>query len=254
MDNILKDQVPAGQKNFVLVHGAWQAPYAWNTVKELLLAEGFNVSVIQLPGHGADNTPHNLLHMETYINHVAGEIKKIGLPVILVGHSMAGIIISGVAEILPQTVDKLVYLAAYLPKDGDSAYSISLNDKQSLLGASLIVSEDQVEFDINKEDVTHIFCQDATDEVKQLVMENYRPEPGAPFGEPVALSHESFGSVPKYYIETELDNGIGSILQKQMIAAAAVKNSYAINSGHLPALSKPKEVSEILKQIAFQNN
>jgi len=248
------NETAAAPKNFVLVHGAWQAPYAWDMVKDRLTAAGFKVSVIQLPGHGDDQTPHHSLHMETYIKHVAGEIKRMGSPVILVGHSMAGMIISGVAERIPEHTEKLVYLAAYLPKNGESAYSISLLDKQSLLGASLIVSEDQVEFDITKEDVTHIFCQDASDEVKQLVLDHYRPEPGAPFGEPVALTRQNFGRVAKYYIQTELDNGIGNNLQKEMISAYALKGSYSLNSGHSPALSKPDEVSDILRQIAHQQD
>jgi len=244
--------LPAQHQTFVLVHGAWQAPYAWDRVKEDLLREGYQVAVIQLPGHGKDLTDPKSLHMESYITYVSDAIGKIGGKVILAGHSMAGMIISGVAEQLPDLIEKLVYISAYVPASGQSAYALSLLDQQSQLGASLSVSEDQSEFDIKKEDITNIFCQDASDSVKQLVLDNYRLEPAAPFSDPVVLTEGNFGKVAKYYIETLQDHGIGNTLQKEMIAAARITNVYEMNTGHTPALSHPAELSEILNRIGQQ--
>jgi len=240
----------ADKKNFVLVHGAWSAPYAWETVKALLLKEGHQVTVVQLPGHGQDPAEAKVLHMESYIKYVSDAITAIGSRVILAGHSMAGVIISGVAEKIPDLVEKLVYVAAYVPLNGQSAYAISSLDKQSLLGASLLVSDDQAEFDLKKEDIINIFCQDGSELVQQLILDNYRSEPAAPFAEPVVLSEERFGKTAKYYIETLQDHGIGNDLQKEMIAAAAITNIFRLNTGHTPSLSQPEELSVILNQIA----
>jgi len=242
----------AASKNFVLVHAAWQAPYAWETVKEHLLKDGYLVTSIQLPGHGKDHTDHKTLHMDSYIAYVTDIITAIGNKVILVGHSLAGMIISGVAEQIPDLIEKLVYVAAYVPASGQSAYALSLLDKQSLLGASLLVSEDQSEFDIKKEDIINIFCQDASDELRQMILENYRAEPAAPFSNPVVLTGGNFGRTAKYYMETLQDHGIGNDLQKEMITAAAITNVYALNTGHSPSLSMPDAVSDILKKIAQQ--
>jgi len=247
--NTVNINTPSQQKKFVLVHGAWQAPYAWEMVKQDLLKAGYLVTVVQLPGHGHDGTAHHSLHMESYITYVTAAITAIGSKVILAGHSMAGMIISGVAEQIPDLIEKLVYIAAYVPVSGQSAYSLSLLDQQSLLGASLLVSEDQSEFDIKREDIATIFCQDGSDEVKQMILKNYRSEPAAPFADPVILTDENFGSVTKYYVETLLDQGIGNILQKQMIAAAAIKNVYEMNTGHTPSLSNPAALSTILTKI-----
>jgi len=236
--------------NFVFVHGAWSAPYAWETVKSKLQEAGHSVNLIQLPGHGDDQTDHKTLHMETYISFVSAAINAMGEKVVLAGHSMAGIIISGVAEQIPDLIEKLVYIAAYVPDSGQSAYALSLLDKQSILGASLIVSEDQSEFDIKQEDITNIFCQDGPKAVKQLILDNYKAEPAAPFSHPVTLSDKNFGSVAKYYIETLLDHGIGHNLQKEMIAAAGITNIYELNTGHTPSLSAPEELSNILIKIA----
>lgn len=247
--NTNKTEVTADAKTFVVVHGAWQAPYAWEMVKSNLIKEGYKVILVQLPGHGNDAADHKKLHMDSYIKYVSDAITSLNQKVILVGHSMAGIIISGVAEQIPDLIEKLVYVAAYVPLNGQSAYTISLLDKQSLLGASLIVSEDQYEFDIKRDDITTIFCQDGSDEVKQLILENYKSEPAAPFSDPVALSAENFGKVAKYYLETLHDNGIGNNLQKEMVATVGIEDVYVLNTGHSPSLSMPDELGKILSEI-----
>lgn len=245
-------QAFTANKIFVLVHGAWAAPFAWDMVKERLSSKGNQVLTIQLPGHGNDNTYPKSLHMDSYIGYVGDIIDKNGKKVILVGHSLAGMIISGVAERMPDLIEKLVFVAAYVPQSGQSAYDISLLDKQSLLGASLLVSEDQSEFDIKKEDIINVFCQDGSEDVQKLILSNYKSEPAAPFADPVVLSEEKFGKVAKYYIETLQDHGIGNDLQKEMIAAAKIKNVYELNAGHTPQLSRPWELSDILLKIGQQ--
>ena len=242
----------AQSKLFVLVHGAWAAPFAWKMISENLSKDGNRVLAVQLPGHGSDNTDPRLLHMDSYIKSVSDSIKEIGEKVILVGHSLAGMIVSGVAEQIPELIEKLVFVAAYVPQSGQSAYSISLLDKQSLLGASLLVSEDQSEFGIKKEDILNIFCQDGSEDVQKLILSNYKAEPAAPFADPVVLSEEKFGKVAKYYVETLQDHGIGNDLQKEMIAVAKIKNVYELNTGHTPLLSKPQELSSILQEIGHQ--
>jgi pimeloyl-ACP methyl ester carboxylesterase len=242
----------AVKPTFVLVHAAWQGPYAWESVKKQLAEKGFQVEVVQLPGHGDDYTDPKLLKMASYIGYVTNVIKKIGHQVILVGHSLAGIIISGVAEEIPNLIEKLVFVAAYVPESGQSAYAISLLDKQSILGASLSVSDDQSVFNIKEEDIFNIFCQDGSEDAKKALLQHYRPEPAAPFGETVSLSDERFGKIPKYYIETLKDHGIGNDLQKQMIATAGIKHVYSLNSGHTPSLSVPDKTSDLLREIALR--
>lgn len=238
---------------FVLVHGAWAAPFAWKQVQDILTESGYQSIALQLPGHGSDNADPKTLHMDSYISYVTDAIKQTGKKVILVGHSMAGMIVSGVAEQIPQLIEKLIFVAAYLPQSGQSAFAISSIDTQSLLGASLIVSEDHSTFDVKLENALNIFCQDAPAYIQQLVLANYKPEPAAPFSDTVNLTEANFGKVKKFYIETLQDHGIGNILQKQMIAASDIIDSYDLDSGHCPMLSQPQQLSEILIEIASEN-
>src|ERR1700755_2690589 len=95
------DEVKPNAKNYVLVHGAWQAPYVWDSVKTSLINEGNNVTVVELPGHGSDSTVPSTLTLDIYRDKVIDAISKINGKVILVGHSLGGMIISSVAEQLP---------------------------------------------------------------------------------------------------------------------------------------------------------
>src|ERR1700760_2787584 len=85
-------------KTYVLVHGAWQAPYVWDSVQSLLVKQGNTVAVVELPGHGSDQTAPSAISLNTYTTTVLNAISILPGKVILVGHSLGGMIISAVAE------------------------------------------------------------------------------------------------------------------------------------------------------------
>src|SRR5450432_611955 len=86
-----KDDGPlAKTQTYVLVHGAWQASWVWEAVRNDLLKNGNKVIVVELPGHGNDNTPAQSLSLDIYRDKVIEAISKADGKVILVGHSMGG--------------------------------------------------------------------------------------------------------------------------------------------------------------------
>ncbi len=244
------DVVKPVAKNYVLVHGAWQAPYVWDAVKASLIKEGNNVTVIELPGHGSDQTVPSTLTLDIYRDKVMDAILKIDGKVILVGHSLGGMIISSVAEQIPSKIEKLVYIAAYLPASGQSLYGLASTDKDSQLGieGTLITNADGT-LDVNHGQIVNVFIQDGSSQVKDLVLQNYRPEPAIPFQNPVTLTATNFGSVEKVYIKTLQDHVVSPYLQNKMITAAGVKTIYQLNTSHSPFLSKPDSVAILLTKI-----
>lgn len=244
------DTVTPAPKTFVLVHGAWQAPYAWQLVNDQLVQQGQNVVVVELPGHGADNTSPATLSMDVYRDKVVAAINALSGNVILVGHSMGGMVVSAVAEKIPSRIDKLVYVGAFLPANGQSLLALASTDSTSQLGPALIPSADQLTLGIKPENLAPIFIQDGSDAVKKQVVDNYRPEPAIPFTNPVTLTAAGFGKVTKYYVYTAQDHAVGLNLQKRMVAAAGIKNTYTLNSSHCPFLSMPTETTTLLQTIA----
>jgi pimeloyl-ACP methyl ester carboxylesterase len=231
---------------YVLVHGAWQAPYVWDSVQADLVKNGNRVIVVELPGHGDDTTAPHQLNIDVYRDKVIAAIAGADSNVILVGHSMGGMVITSVAEKIPTKVSKLVYIGAFLPVNGQSLTDLAYSDPGSQLGPLLIPSADQLTLDVKRDSLTYLFVNDGSGVVKDLVLANYRAEPAIPFTNKIALTKENFGSVDKIYIKTLQDIVISPALQDRMIAAAGIKIVYTVNTSHSPFLAQPHIVSDLL--------
>lgn len=245
------DEVKPVAKNYVLVHGAWQAPYVWDAVKANLINEGNHVTIVELPGHGSDQTVPSTLTLTSYRDKVLDAMSGINGKVILVGHSLGGMIISAVAEQNPSKIEKLVYLAAYLPLSGQSLLSLAGTDAGSALGDSvnhvpILTQNANGTLDVLRDQLVNVFIQDGSVQAKNLVLQNYRPEPAIPFTNPVTLTTANFGSVEKVYIKTLQDRVISPGLQARMIASGNVKTVYQLNTSHSAFLAKPDSVAILL--------
>lgn len=233
---------------YVLVHGAWADESAWGFVRNDL-AKKANVVVVNLPAHGADNTYGVGIGLNNYVKTVTDAINKVPGKVILVGHSMAGVIISQVAENLPQKIDKLIYVAAYLPKNGEDVSTITnrfLNNKPIEV---FEFNPDYSLVSIKKEAIANVVCADCPDYMKDVLVKYHRAEPVKGLNDKVKLTAR-FNTVPKYYISTKNDSAVPFVLQQQMIKAnGTVKRVIEMETSHLPFVVKPQEFLQILSQI-----
>jgi putative intracellular protease/amidase/surfactin synthase thioesterase subunit len=234
---------------YVLVHGAWADESAWGFVRNQL-AVNANVVVVNLPAHGIDLTPANAVSLNDYVKTVTDVINQQPGKVTLVGHSMAGVVISQVAENIPSKVNKLVYVSAYLPKSGEDILSLSKQDVLSKVGGALEFTPDYSAATIKKEMIAPAVCADCPDYMKEALVKYHKAEPAKPLGEKVVLTNAKFGSVPKYYIHTRHDAAVGYELQKMMVKNnGTIKQTFVMNTSHLPFVVQPKEFLEILTSI-----
>ncbi|MEI6408231.1 MAG: alpha/beta fold hydrolase [Bacteroidota bacterium] len=237
-------------KTYVLVHGAWAGKFAWDKVKPQLEKDGNKVITIDLPAHGDDNTPITGITLQSYVDAVVNVVNQQDRKVILVGHSMGGMVISQVAENIPGKISELVYISAYLPSNGQDLQSLSANDSASLIGPNLVFLPDYSGATIKPEFVVKVFADDCTDDIKKLVLDKHKVEPLAPFQGKVTLTQNNFGSIPKYYIETTKDVGVSTANQERMIAAnGTVKKVFKLDCGHSPYFAKPNELAALLNGL-----
>src|SRR5580704_11949242 len=102
---------------FVLVHGAWQSTGTWDRLAPLLEEHGHRVITPVLSGLGTDQSRLSPdVTLQQHVEDVSAEVSKSPERVILVGHSYAGMIISGVVETNPAPVQRLVFLDAFIPE------------------------------------------------------------------------------------------------------------------------------------------
>lgn len=234
---------------YVLVHGAWADESAWGFVRNEL-AKKANVVVINLPAHGIDLTPANKVSLADYVKTVTDAINQQPGKVTLVGHSMAGVVISQVAENIPKKIDKLVYVSAYLPRNGEDLLSLAGTDAESKVGKALEFTSDGSAAAIKKDMIAPGVCADCPDYMKDALIKYHKAEPSKPLGEKVTLTAAKFGSVPKYYVHTTQDAAVGFTLQQQMVRNnGTIKEVYSMNTSHLPFVVRPDEFIRILTSI-----
>ena len=118
----------AEARTYVLVHGAFAGAWTWDRVVPLLEADGSTVLTLDLPSHGDDATPIAEATLDGYTAKVVELIDSADEPVVLVGHSMGGLVVSQAAEARPDKIERLVYLAAFLTEDGASLLTASAGD------------------------------------------------------------------------------------------------------------------------------
>ncbi len=227
---------------FVLVHGAWHGRWCWNNVVPLLQAKGHKVLAPDLPGHGDDSTPPESLTLADYVSSIVSVVASVGEPVVLVGHSMAGMVVAAVAEQVPQAVAKLVFLTAFMPASGDSIASLQKSNVGSRLPDFVMRSEDKLTTTVRPEGLVPLFYHDCSpDDIafaqSRLVREAIAPNRGG-----VHLTPERFGRIPRLYIECLHDQTIVPSLQKLMINAQPGTQSAKLDSGHSPFFSMPEKL------------
>ena len=239
----------ANNKNsstIVLVHGAWSDATAWQAVVPLLKAQGHEVIAVNLPGHGSDTTSFAKIGLQTYVDAVKNAIGD-RKNVILVGHSMAGLVISEVAEQIPGQIKELVYLAAYLPQNGESLLSLAKQDADSHVGKYLQIDQANGSANVAKDGVIDVFAADAPAQIGEYLTNNIKPEPLAPLATPVTLTDGNFGSVKKVYIHTTEDHAVSLTLQNTMVKNNGhISKEYSLPSSHTPFISMPDKLAAIL--------
>lgn len=110
------------QKTFVVVHGAWGGAWSFKKLDSLLSAQNNKVYRVTLTGQGERaHLSSAAIGLKTHITDVVNTILYEELQdIILVGHSYGGMVITGVADSVPDRIRKLVYIDAFVPEDGES--------------------------------------------------------------------------------------------------------------------------------------
>lgn len=229
---------------FVLVHGAYHGAWCWHKVASELEARGHDVFAFDLPAHGVDTTPIQDVSFEEYVDRVCRAVSKPDEAVILVGHSMAGMVITQAAERCPGEIESLVYLTAYLPPDDESM--IDQRVEGSLISRSFVVDESRGVGVIAKDKLEELFYADCSESDIALARALLRPEPLEPLSAPVSLSEAGFGSVRRVYVQCENDQAITIDQQRAMIADRSADAVVTLQASHSPFLSIPTETAETL--------
>jgi pimeloyl-ACP methyl ester carboxylesterase len=234
---------------YLLIHGAWHGAWCWNKVIPLLEKQGHKVIAPSLPGHGKDKTFIKEVTLTSYTDSICEILDSLEEPVILVGHSMGGLIMSQVAEYRPDKIEMLVYIAAFVLKNGESILPFIRKDAESLLIHNIDFSKDMSSIELNEDAIKNVFYGDCSDEDISRAKSLISPQSFAPIKSRLNISNEKFELAPKIYIECLADRAISITMQRKMYAEFSWKKVISIDSSHSPFFSSPEELVSNLTML-----
>lgn len=238
----------------LLVHGAFGRAACWDRVIPGLSAAGHSVEAIDLPGAGDDPTPVAEVTLDRYAQRVCEALSE-GPPAILVGHSMGGMVITQAAARCPDRIERLVYVTAFLPQDGQSLIDITELPEAAgdQVQANLVVEGDPPVATMAPDAVREALCHCGDDEQAAWAASIRGQQPVAPFTHPVALGGpdaDAFAALPRAYVMCLQDRAVKPALQRRMLEAGGCDRVIEIDTDHSVWASRPDELAAALNRIA----
>ena len=235
---------------FVLVHGAGHGAWCWEKTEPLLEAAGYGTVSIDLPAQGNDATPISACTLDANVDATRAAIEAQDEPVVLVGHSLGGLTISQAAESIPERIHTLVYLTAFLLRDGECQRDRLAEINNPLLMASRQPSADGTTYQWAGPDLKEVFYHLCSDKDFANAGDRLRPQPAVIGGTPLKLSPGRFGSVRRVYVECSEDKGLLPAFQQKMYGEQLCARVIKLPSDHSPFYSMPERLTDALVEAA----
>ena len=243
----MTDATPAanGATTVVLVHGGFADASSWNGVVERLLAAGVPVVAVPNPLRGV---AHDAAYVRSAIAQIPG-------PVLAVGHSYGGAVITNACADLPN-VRGLVYVAAFIPEEGESLFEIEGDSRDSVIASALVEltyptgngGETAVELAIGADRFVEAFAADVPAKEAAVMQATQRPFALAGFTEKTAAA--AWKTLPSWAVVATGDKAAGTDVLRTMAERAGADIVEAEGS-HVIMISQPQAVTDlILKALA----
>ena len=232
--------------HFLLIHGAWHGGWVWNEIYEILRYQRYSVSTPTLTGLGEKkHLLSSKITIETFIEDVVNHIIFENLNnIILVGHSFAGSIISGVADRLKDRIQKLIYFDAMILIDGQKPFDITPKETVEQRIELAKTFGNDISIPAPSADAFGVF-----DIKKSLLLEEkLTPHPLSAFQSKLILKNEVGNGIPLSYIFCT--KPVYKSLESSREVVRKMKwPIFELSAGHDAMLTHPKETLNLLMKI-----
>jgi pimeloyl-ACP methyl ester carboxylesterase len=228
----------------VLIHGAFADGSSWDGVIERLQRQGYTVEApaIALRGVGVDSA------------YLASVVKQIDGPVLLVGHSYGGALISNAATKVDNVIG-LVFVAAFAPDTDEVLGDVAAESKDSILMTAQVKrtypkgkdGETAPEFLIDPAKLREVFAADVPEERTAVMAATQRPVAAAAFTD--RSGPPAWKTLPSWAVVATADKAAGTDLVQSMARRAGAEIT-EIESSHVVMISQPQALTEVIVKAA----
>jgi pimeloyl-ACP methyl ester carboxylesterase len=232
----------------VLVHGAFVDASTWTGVIQRLQARGIQVTAPANPLRG----------ISIDSAYVASVLNQIPGPVLLVGHSYGGAVISNAATMAKNVVG-LVYVAAFAPDEGERLGQVTTTSKDSLLGTALVTMNyptgsdgaTAVEYGVNPPKLHDVFAADLPVEAAAIAAATQRPISELAFAEQNGAP--AWKTLPSWAVVATADRAAGTDLVRSMAQRAGARIT-EVEGSHVIMISQPDAVTDVILNALEQTS
>jgi pimeloyl-ACP methyl ester carboxylesterase len=228
-----------GTPTVVLVHGAFADASSWNGVITRLLDQGVPVTA----------PPNPLRGISADAAYIAAVLAQIEGPVLAVGHSYGGAVLTNAATDADNVVG-LVYVAAFAPDEGEMLGEVEAGSKDSVLNSALVArtyptasGESATEFSIDPSKARDAFAGDLSDEQAALIAATQRPVAELAFSEP--NGPPAWKRLPSWAVVATGDKAAGTDVTRSMAERAGAKIT-EVDGSHVIMVSQPAAVTKVI--------
>ena len=223
-----------GRPTIVLVHGAFADALGWQRLIPILQRDGYEVLAVENPlaslGGDVDTT-------KRFLSGISG-------PIVLVGHSYGGAVITGAGAGNPN-VKALVYLAAFAPDSGEpigafgDKYPVDLNSALKPDSAGFLY--------VDRARFRALFCADVPEEDAKVAAVTQKPVHSSVFG--ASVPEAAWKTIPSWFLVSQEDHAINPDLERFYAKRMNAKTS-EIKASHVAFISHPDVVAKLIEQAA----
>lgn len=238
----------------LLVHGAWHDSRCWDSLTAILESRGRQVLRPDLPSHGTDTTAPNKVTLRHYTAAIGDCLEAAEAPVLLLAHSMAGVPATMAACARPDKVARLAYLCAFLPRPGDSVFSLiaELRGHEPLLPIELAMelSADKRLCQLDPSQAPGLFYSALPPELAAAHAATLGAQGSLPLSGSARFEQQVFEGLESLYICCTRDRVLPLHLQRRMLSRQPPRSLLQLDFDHSPFHSAPRELSELLLAMA----
>ncbi|GAB4265036.1 MAG: alpha/beta hydrolase [Pararhodobacter sp.] len=232
----------------ILIHGAWGNAGGWARLVPILERAGHAVEAMDLPGHGKSGIAPETVGQPEYVE-AALERLRAGPPAMLVGHSMGGIVVAQVASRAPELVTMAVFVAALLPRDGESLLDLIRRQDAPGVQAAVRPGPARGTTVLDPAVAAASLFPDARPADAARALAAMGPQSNKAQTDKAVIG-PGFRRVPRAYVLCTEDRVVTPALQRAMIAATPCEAVFELECGHVPQLTQPAALASILDGLA----